>query len=126
MKTISSGLKMHLGQDLTTLATCWKITRIDGTIFTFTDHDSDLVVSGVTYSSENTYSRTAIKTSASLAIDNLEIVGVLDLGGVTDLDVRDGKFDYASVQMFLVNWHQPCRELSFLRSGPGLPVRPRH
>ena len=117
MKTISSGLKMHLGQDLTTLATCWKITRIDGTIFTFTDHDSDLVVSGVTYSSENTYSRTAIKTSASLAIDNLEIVGVLDLGGVTDLDVRDGKFDYASVQMFLVNWQNLSQGMLALRQG---------
>ena len=41
-KTISSGLAQHLAGQVTTLATCWKITRRDGVVLGFTDHVLDL------------------------------------------------------------------------------------
>ena len=47
MKTVSAGLEAHLALEATTLATCWKVTRTDGTVYGFTSHDKDLVVSGV-------------------------------------------------------------------------------
>jgi hypothetical protein len=49
MKTISTALAEHLAGDVTTLATCWKITRRDGVVLGFTDHVRDLDVDGVTY-----------------------------------------------------------------------------
>ena len=42
MKTISAGLAQHLAGEVTTLATCWKITRRDSVVLGFTDHVFDL------------------------------------------------------------------------------------
>jgi hypothetical protein len=41
-KTISPALAQHLAGEVTTLATCWKITRRDGAVLGFTDHVRDL------------------------------------------------------------------------------------
>ena len=49
MKSVSGALATHLAGAVTTLATCWRVTRTDGAVFGFTDHDRDLVVSSVTY-----------------------------------------------------------------------------
>lgn len=42
MKSISSALQTHLGQAATSLATLWKISRTDGAVLGFTDHDQEL------------------------------------------------------------------------------------
>ena len=49
MKTLSLALQNHLVGECLTLAHCWKLTRRDSTVMGFTDHDRDLLVSGVTY-----------------------------------------------------------------------------
>ncbi|TVR77917.1 MAG: DUF2163 domain-containing protein [Rhodospirillales bacterium] len=46
MKSTSAALAAHLAGPVTTLATCWRITRVDGTEFFFTDHESLVRVSG--------------------------------------------------------------------------------
>lgn len=51
MRNLSSSLKSHLNSEVTTLATCWKLTRTDGKIFTFTDHDKDLIIETQKYES---------------------------------------------------------------------------
>lgn len=49
MKSVSAALAAHLAGSVTTLATCWRITRIDGAEFFFTDHDLDLASEGNLY-----------------------------------------------------------------------------
>ena len=46
MKAASSELSAHLAAEVTTLASCWRVTRKDGAGFFFTDHDRDLAVDG--------------------------------------------------------------------------------
>jgi hypothetical protein len=46
---ISAGLQTHIAGEVTTLATCWKMTRRDATVLGFTDHDADIVFDSVTY-----------------------------------------------------------------------------
>jgi hypothetical protein len=104
VKTIASPLQAHLQGELTTLATCWKITRRDGLVLGFTDCDVDLVVSGVTYSATNSYTRSNARTSASLAVDNLEVQGVLSSPNLTEDSLRAGLWDYAKFSVFYVNW----------------------
>lgn len=104
MKTISSQMNTHLQQEVTSLCTCWKIKREDGEIFGFTDHDQDLVISGLTYIAQTGYMRTAISNSASLAVDELQADGILDDDAITEDDLRLGKFDFAEVTLFAVNW----------------------
>ncbi|WP_439580802.1 baseplate hub domain-containing protein, partial [Elioraea sp.] len=55
VKSVSSALAAHLAGALTTLATCWRVARRDGTLFGFTDHDRDLVVDGLTYRARTGY-----------------------------------------------------------------------
>ncbi len=102
MKTVSAALKTHLAGEVTTVCTCWKITRRDGTIFRFTDHDVDLMVEGETYVAAVGYTRTAIAANAD---------------SITEVDLRSGLFDGAEVRVFLVNWANPAQGTMALRRG---------
>ncbi len=73
MKNISVGLKNHLASETTTLATLWKITRADGQIFGFTDHDTDIVYAGLTYEAATGFTPSAIETTSQFNVDNLEM-----------------------------------------------------
>lgn len=104
MRTISVALASHLAGEVLTIATLWKVTRVDGTVFGFTDHDQDLTVSGTTYDAETGYTRSAVRASLGLQVDNLEVQGVLDASSITADDLRAGIWDYATVEVFLCNW----------------------
>lgn len=116
-KTISTALRNHLAQNVTTLATCWRIVRIDGQIFAFTTLDADLLIDGVTYQSTVGFSRTAIITHTGSQVDNLEAVGFFSDGGITEQDLKNGLFDYASVYLFAVNWANLSMGILRLRRG---------
>lgn len=104
-KTVSPALDAHLEQSVTTLARCWKIVRVDGTVFRFTSHDVDLPVPGDgTYQSASGFQSTAIQNKSDLTVDNLDIIGIFDDDAITIEDLRAGLFDYADVYIFLVNW----------------------
>lgn len=117
MKAISPSLDAHLHQEVTTLATCWHITRPDGREFFFTDHDQNLVIAGQRYTASSGYSRTAIASDATLGVDNLDIDGVLDSEAITDRDLRAGLFDHAEVRIFLINWADLSQGILLLRRG---------
>lgn len=116
-KAISAGLQAHLEQEVTTLATCWEITRLDGEVFRFTDHDRDLEIDGETYSSSVGYQRTAIANDSSLGIDNLDLLGFFDDTLLKLSDLRSGKFDFAEVSLFVVNWDDLSQGILRLRRG---------
>lgn len=117
MKLISAGLATHLASRSTSLATCWKCTRTDGEIFGFTDHDKNLTVSSVLYLASTGYTRSAIQTSSQLAVDNLDLEGVFDSASITEQDLRAGLWDYAAVEIFLVNWADLTQGTMKLRKG---------
>lgn len=104
MKTVSTDLATHLAGEVTSLARCFALTLTDGTVFRFTSHDDDLAVDGDTYRSTGGFSASQIATDASLAVDNLEVTGLLAGAGITIEDLRAGRFDYAEVRVFDVNW----------------------
>lgn len=116
-KSTSVALKAHLALDVTALCTCWQITRRDGTSFYFTDHDQDLVISGNTYLSAIGYDRTALSADAALGIDNLEVTGLFDSDTLTNDDMRGGRFDFAEVHIFQVNWDDLTQGIMRLRRG---------
>jgi hypothetical protein len=103
-KTLTAGMESHLQEEVTTLATLWRITRTDGVEFFFTDHDSDIEYDGEVYGAESSYQRTAIQNDVTMAVDNLDIEGIFDSELITEEDLRAGKFDYAQVRIYVVNW----------------------
>jgi hypothetical protein len=117
MKAVSTALAAHLAGPVTTLATCWRITRTDGVVFRFTDHDRDLVVDDEAYEASAGYSRTAISNDVGMGVDNLDVEGVFDSAAVTEEELRAGLFDQAEVRIFLVNWADPSMGALRLRRG---------
>lgn len=104
MKTISGALATHLAQEVTTLATLWKVTRTDGHVFGFTDAASDLVYDGVTYAAGTGHTPSAIQTNSEMSVDNLDIVSVFDASTITAQDIAAGRWDFAAVELMLVNY----------------------
>jgi hypothetical protein len=117
VKEVSAQLAAHLAGPVTTLATCWSITRRDGAVFRFTDHDRDILFDGNLYLARFGYSRTAVVSDAQLAVDNLDVDGIFDDEAITEEEMRAGLFDYAEVRLFLVNWADPTMGALRLRRG---------
>jgi len=104
MKTISPALKAHLEQEVTTLCTCWKITLNNGTVLGFTDHVNNLEIDGVTYESAIGYTPSNVTTSNNLSVDNLEVIALVDSDLITEGDIIAGLWDYAGIEIFVVNY----------------------
>jgi len=102
--TLSSTLQTHLDGELQTLVSLWTITRRDGTVLRFTDHDKNLVFNGATFVSGVGYDRSAVEDKIDLSVDNMDIKGIFDDTLVKRNDVRGGLFDGARVTIQLVNW----------------------
>jgi hypothetical protein len=71
-KIITPAMRAHLDAETTRLAAIWRITRKDGAQFFFTDHDRDIVFGGDTYRADAGFERTAIRSDAGFAVDNLD------------------------------------------------------
>ena len=94
MKPVSTALASHLAGEVTTLATCWRLDRIDGWVRGFTDHDRNLVIDGVTYVAATGFLPSAIKSGSDLSVDNLDVDGFLDDDALKAEDLTAGLFDF--------------------------------
>lgn len=104
MKSVSAGLATHIASEATTLATLWRVVRRDAQVFTFTDHDQDIVYGGETYAASLGYQRAAISSGAELAVDETELLGMLDSASIDEGELRAGVWDHAEVRIFAVNY----------------------
>ncbi len=107
----------HLAQDRTTLARLVRIERLDGVVICMTTHDKNLTYDGEVYYSKFGYNPSAIRSSASLAVDNLSVEGFFELNGVLRNDLIAGRFDGALCDIFLVNWNDVSMGALWLKSG---------
>lgn len=104
MRSASVGMTSHLAGECTTLATLWKLTRRDAQVFGFTDHDADIIYDGITYEAATGYTPSAIDTTADLAVDNLDVQGVIVSDTLTDEDLRAGLWDECDVEIAKINY----------------------
>jgi len=117
MKQISQTLKDHLAGELTSLVTCWLITRRDGVRLAFTTHDKVLTFDNLTFHPVNSFLPSTVSSSNGLNVDNLEVSAILSTGGMSEKDIRAGRYDYARISIFQVNWQQPTAGKLYIRSG---------
>lgn len=104
MKALPSGLSAHLAGTATTLATCWKLTRRDGLVLGFTDHDRTLAFDGQDYLPAHGLDASEAVANAGFAVGGLDVAGALTSALLTDSDLDAGRYDGARVEMWLVNW----------------------
>lgn len=117
MKTISLAFKNHLRQGVTTICTCLSISRRDGRSYFFTNHDEPLTVEAQTYLPYNSFASTSVTNTVELEVDSMEINGILNSGAVLRDDVNGGLFDYATMEVCVVNYEDPTQGKLRLRRG---------
>ena len=116
MRTLSPDLAAHLAAGVTTLCRCWKVTRSDGSVLGFTDHDRALAFDDVDYEPESGLDASEDVSETGFAIGGLEAVGALSSERLTIADLAAGFYDHAEVSLWLVNWTTPA-ERHLLRLG---------
>lgn len=117
MKSLTTELKNHYASGTTTLATCWRAILSDGTVVAATSLDRDLVIGGVTYKAAQAYSPSDIDSASELNPDNLEVEGFLASPSITDSDIHSGRWDFAEVEVFEVNYQDLAQGQNIIRKG---------
>jgi uncharacterized phage protein (TIGR02218 family) len=117
MKTTTPALAAHITQDVTRLATCWRVRRQDGAVLGFTTHDKPLEVDGAIYRPSSGFTPTSVAESNRLNVDNLDVAGVLSDSAITEVDLAAGRYDQAEVEIFMVDWADPAGGRIWLRKG---------
>jgi len=119
MKILSSGLQAHLDDSTTTLAWCWTITRTDGVVLGFTDHDRVLTFDGVSHEPESGLVASEIRAGSDLSVDAQDAEGVLTSDRITETDIVDGRWDNATVEAWRVNWQDTSQRVLLRRGAIG-------
>ncbi|MFT4015227.1 MAG: DUF2163 domain-containing protein [Paracoccus sp. (in: a-proteobacteria)] len=119
MKALDPAQQAHLDDDTTTLAWCWKITRADGVVLGFTDHDRVLSFSGTDFEPESGLSASEIRAGSDLAVDSQDAEGALSSDRITETDILDGRWDNALVEVWRVNWQDAAQRVLLRRGAIG-------
>ena len=111
MRNLSASFKARLDSSATTRCHCWKLTCRDGTIRAFTDHDRDLVIAGVTYAAASGFDATQMENTLGLAASSAQVSGALSSAALDETELSSGKYDGASIEIWLVDWADPTHRL---------------
>jgi uncharacterized phage protein (TIGR02218 family) len=114
MRVVPAALQAKLDTGVTTLCRCWIVTRRDGMVQGFTDHDEDVVLDAVTCRAGSGFAASEVTDQLGLAVGGSEVAGALADDLLSDADLAAGRFDAATVDLYLVDWSEPA--LSVLMS----------
>ncbi|MEQ9692208.1 MAG: DUF2163 domain-containing protein [Bauldia litoralis] len=116
MRQIDDGLAAHIAGGVTTLARCWRVTRSDGVVLGFTDHDRTLTFDGVDHEPVSGFDASEDVGTTGFAVGGMEVSGALSSERLDASDLSAGLYDNAEVRVTLVNWTSPT-ERQLLRVG---------
>jgi uncharacterized phage protein (TIGR02218 family) len=104
MRDIPEPLAEHLAQSATTLCRCWSLTRRDGAVLGFTDHDGPLSFDGIAFAAVTGLEAAESAAELGFAVGGGDVSGALLAGGLNEADLARGLYDDARVSIWLVNW----------------------
>lgn len=111
MRNLSPGLRARLDSGATTLCACWRITRQDGVVQGFTDHDRDIIFDGVTYSVMSGLDGSSFDAELGFSVGGAEVSGALSSASIEESDLLNGVWDGARVELWRVDWREPAHRL---------------
>jgi hypothetical protein len=104
MKSISPALTTHFGLDCCSLSILWKLVTTNNVTMGFTTHDQNIIYGGVTYQADTGMTQTANAKKSDLSVDNMEVTAFLDSDSIQESDIRAGVYDWATIEIRIVNW----------------------
>lgn len=111
MRTVPAALAAHLQGDATITCHCWRVTRRDGVVLGFTDHDHDLAFDNTVFLAASGFSGSEIEAAAGLVAGADEVAGGFSSTAIREADLAGGRYDGARVERFLVNWAAPAEHM---------------
>ena len=96
-----------LDGDLLTVALCWRLERRDGVALGFTTHDRAIERGGLLYRAAPGMLPSAIGVSDGFEADSVDIEGALTSDAIGAADLAAGRWDGASVEVFMADWEDP-------------------
>nr|BDD45282.1 hypothetical protein 5 [bacterium] len=117
MRNVSSEFASHLASEVTTLATCWKLTRQDGTVLGFTDHSEAILYDSITYEASTGFTASSIESKSDFSVDNLDVEGMIDSSSIKESDLMGGLYDFAEIEVFIVNYADLSQGRMLIRKG---------
>lgn len=121
--TYPAALQAHLESGTTTIARAWAVTRADGTVLGFTDHDRPLSFGGIEFEPDSGMTAKTIAQGTGLSVDNSEAYGALRSEAITEADLLAGRYDAAEVRIWIVNWAKPTVRAMIFRGAFGEVTR---
>jgi len=91
-------------------ATLWKLRRTDGVTFRVTDHNTDITFRDKVYSAASGFEASATHREGGFNESNQSAKGMVvlaDESGITEDDLRAGRYRDAAVTEYLVDWQYP-------------------
>ena len=119
MRTVPPALQAKLDAGVTTLARCWVVTRRDGVVIGFTDHDQNLALGEVVCRADTGLAAAEATARLGLSVDGGEVAGALVADALTEADLAAGRFDAATIDLHLVDWNEPALTVHLARGVVG-------
>lgn len=94
-----------------TLARCWRVTRSDGMVMGFTDHDRDLTFDGVVFAAGTGLEAADMEATLGFNVTGGDVAGALVSPSLTEAEIAGGRYDGARVDVWLVDWTAPEQRL---------------
>ena len=94
----------HMATGTTEVCRCWRLTRTDGVVMGFTDHDRDLAFDGTLYRADTGLAARAVAQGTGLSVDNTEALGILSTSAIREDEIEAGRYDGAEIEAWLVRW----------------------
>ncbi len=89
------------------LATVWILSRLDGTVMGFTDHDRPLTLQDVTCAPQTGLSPGPAQAELGPRPGTAQVQGLLDTAALTEADIAAGLYDRARITAYRVEWTAP-------------------
>ncbi|MGV9006605.1 MAG: baseplate hub protein [Brevundimonas sp.] len=107
MRDIPEDMITRIESGAATLCHVWRLTRADGAVMGFTDHDRDLTVAGLVCRAASGWTAGVGESAVGPAAGSLVAGGGLDDAAITESDIAAGLYDGARVDLWRVDWSQP-------------------
>ena len=104
-------------KELTAIAFCWRLERRDGVTIGVTSHDRDLTIAGLVYRATPGMLPSAISLSDGFDADSFDVKGALTSDAISAADLAAGRWDGATLEIFMADWTDPAAAPIFIAQG---------
>jgi uncharacterized phage protein (TIGR02218 family) len=107
MRELQPDLSASLASRCTTLCRCMRLTRTDGQVLGFTDHDSPIDVDGSRFLPADGFEASQESAALGPSTGEWDLRAALTDDRITQEDLLAGRYDGAEVETLLVDWQNP-------------------